>query len=256
MLMHPTLDKIEQLRLFGMAKALREQFQNQAATTLSFEERLGLLIDREMSERENKRLATRLRTAKLRVSAAVEDIDFRQPRGLDKSLVLSLASNQWITEHHNLLIIGPTGVGKSYLACALAHKACRDGHVVLYQRLPRLLEELALSHHDGRYRKLMKSLLKADLLILDDFGLAPLTTDQQRDLLEIIDDRYDRRSTLVTSQLPVKHWHDILADPTLADAILDRLVHNAYKIELKGESMRKSRSKINQTSIVDKSKSL
>jgi len=256
MLMHPTLDKIEQLRLFGMAKALREQFQNQAATTLSFEERLGLLIDREMSERENKRLATRLRTAKLRVSAAVEDIDFRQPRGLDKSLVLSLASNQWITEHHNLLIIGPTGVGKSYLACALSHKACRDGHVVLYQRLPRLLEELALSHHDGRYRKLMKSLLKADLLILDDFGLAPLTTDQQRDLLEIIDDRYDRRSTLVTSQLPVRHWHDILADPTLADAILDRLVHNAYKIELKGESMRKSRSKINQTSIVDKSKSL
>jgi len=246
MLMHPTLDKIEQLRLFGMAKALREQFQNQAAATLSFEERLGLLIDREMSERENKRLVTRLRTAKLRVSAAIEDIDFRQPRGLDKSLILSLASNQWITEHHNLLIIGPTGVGKSYLACALSHKACRDGHVVLYQRLPRLLEELALSHHDGRYRKLMKSLLKADLLILDDFGLAPLTIEQQRDLLEIIDDRYDRRSTLVTSQLPVKHWHDILADPTLADAILDRLVHNAYKLELKGESMRKSKSKINR----------
>jgi len=246
MLMHPTLDKIEQLRLFGMAKALREQFQNQAATTLSFEERLGLLIDREMSERENKRLATRLRTAKLRISAAIEDIDYRQPRGLDKSLVLSLASNQWITEHHNLLIVGPTGVGKSYLACALSHKACRDGHVVLYQRLPRLLEELALSHHDGRYRKQMKSLLKADLLILDDFGLAPLTTEQQRDLLEIIDDRYDRRSTLVTSQLPVKHWHDILADPTLADAILDRLVHNGYKIELKGESMRKSKSKINR----------
>jgi len=246
MLRHPTLDKIEQLRLFGMAKALREQFQNQAATTLSFEERLGLLVDREMSERENKRLVTRLRTAKLRVSAAIEDIDYRQPRGLDKSLVLSLASNQWITEHHNLLIIGPTGVGKSYLACALSHKACRDGHVVLYQRLPRLLEELALSHHDGRYRKLMKSLLKADLLVLDDFGLAPLTTEQQRDLLEIIEDRYDRRSTLVTSQLPVKHWHDILADPTLADAILDRLVHNAYKIELKGESMRKSKSKINR----------
>jgi len=246
MLVHPTLDKIEQLRLFGMAKALREQFQNQQATALNFEERLGLLIDREMTERENKRLVTRLKTAKLRVSAAIEDIDFRQPRGLDKSLILSLTSNQWVTEHHNLLIIGPTGVGKSYLACALSHKACRDGHVVLYQRLPRLLEELALSHHDGRYRKLMKSLLKADLLVLDDFGLAPLTTEQQRDLLEIIEDRYDRRSTLVTSQLPVKHWRDILADPTLADAIMDRLVHNAYKIELKGESMRKSKSKINR----------
>lgn len=246
MLVHPTLDKIEQLRLFGMAKALREQLQNQKATALSFEERLGLLVDREMTERENRRLVTRLKVAKLRVSASIEDIDFRQPRGLDKSLVLSLASNQWITEHHNLLIIGPTGVGKSYLACALSHKACRDGHGVLYQRLPRLLEELALSHHDGRYRRLMKSLLKADLLVLDDFGLAPLTTEQQRDLLEIIEDRYDRRSTLVTSQLPVKHWHDILAEPTLADAILDRLVHNAYKLELKGESMRKSRSKINR----------
>jgi len=244
MLVHPTLDKIEQLRLFGMAKALREQLQNHKATALNFEERLGLLVDREMTERENRRLASRLKTAKLRISAAIEDIDFRQPRGLDKSLLLSLASNKWITEHHNLLIIGPTGVGKSYLACALSHKACRDGHLVLYQRLPRLLEELALSHHDGRYRKLMKSLLKADLLVLDDFGLSPLTTEQQRDLLEIIEDRYDRRSTLVTSQMPVKHWHDILADPTLADAILDRLVHNAYKIELKGESMRKSKSKI------------
>ena len=199
-----------------------------------------------MTERENRRLATRLRAAKLRISASIEDIDYRQPRGLDKALVLSLASNQWVSEHHNLLIIGPTGVGKSYLACALSHKACRDGHVVMYQRLPRLLEDLALSHHDGRYRKLMKSLLKADLLVLDDFGLAPLTTEQQRDLLEIIEDRYDRRSTLITTQLPVKHWHDILADPTLADAIRDRLVHNAYKIELKGESMRKSKSKISR----------
>lgn len=244
MLIHPTLDKIEHLRLFGMATALREQLQNHESTALSFEERLGLLIDRELTNRENKRLATRLKTAKLRVSAIIEDVDFRQSRGLDKSLFMSLASNQWITDHHNLLITGPTGVGKSYLACALSHKACRDNHIVLYQRLPQLLEELALSHHDGRYRKLMKALLKADLLILDDFGLAPLVAEQQRDLLELMEDRYDRRSTVVTSQLSVKHWHEALGDPTMADAILDRLVHNAYKIELKGESMRKNKSKI------------
>jgi DNA replication protein DnaC len=246
MLTHPTLDKMEQLRLFGMAKGFREQFQNQQATTLTFEERLGLLIDREMSERENRRLTTRLRTAKLRLSAVVEDVDFRQARGLDKALFMSLASNKWIDDHHNIIVTGPTGVGKSYLACALAHTACRDGRIVLYHRLPQLLEELALSHHDGRYRRMMKALLKAELLVLDDFGLAALTTEQQRDLLEIIEDRYDRRATIVTSQLPVKHWHNVLADPTLADAILDRLVHNAYKIELKGESMRKSKSKLNR----------
>lgn len=244
MLIHPTLDKIEQLRLFGMAKALQEQLQNHEAASLGFEERLGLLIDREMTERENKRLSTRLKTAKLRLPAIVENVDFRQTRGLDKSLFMSLASNQWVAEHLNLLITGPTGAGKSYLACALSHKACRDGHLVQYHRLPQLLEELALSHHDGRYRKLMKAMLKADLLVLDDFGLSSLAAEHQRDLLEIMEDRYDRRSTIVTSQLSVKHWHEALGDPTLADAILDRLVHNAYKIELKGDSMRKNTSKI------------
>jgi len=242
MLTHPTLDKIERLRLAGMAKALSEQMQNNEIGSLTFEERLGLLIDRELTERENRRLTTRLRIARLRHQASIEDLDFRGTRGMDKSLVMSLSANQWINDHQNLLITGPTGVGKSYLACALGHKACRDGHMVLYQRLPRILHDLAIARHDGRYKKLMAALLRTDLLVLDDFGIVPVTQEGLRDLLEILEDRYDRRSTLVTSQVPVKRWHEALADPTMADAILDRLVHNAHKIELKGESMRKIRA--------------
>ncbi len=242
MLTHPTLDKIERLRLAGMAKALSEQMQNNEIGSLTFEERLGLLIDRELTERENRRLTTRLRVARLRHQASVEDLDFRGTRGMDKSLVMSLSANQWISDHQNLLITGPTGVGKSYLACALGHKACRDGHMVLYQRLPRILHDLAIARHDGRYKKLMAALLRTDLLILDDFGIVPVTQEGLRDMLEILEDRYDRRSTLVTSQVPVKRWHETLADPTMADAILDRLVHNAHTIELKGESMRKIRA--------------
>jgi DNA replication protein DnaC len=242
MLTHPTLDKIERLRLAGMAKALSEQMQNNEIGSLTFEERLGLLVDRELTERENRRLTTRLRIARLRHQASIEDLDFRGTRGMDKSLVMSLSKNQWISDHQNLLITGPTGVGKSYLACALGHKACRDGHMVLYQRLPRILHDLAIARHDGRYKKLMAALLRTDLLILDDFGIVPVTQEGLRDMLEILEDRYDRRSTLVTSQVPVKRWHEALADPTMADAILDRLVHNAHKIELKGESMRKIRA--------------
>jgi DNA replication protein DnaC len=242
MLTHPTLDKIERLRLAGMAKALSEQMQNHEIGSLTFEERLGLLIDRELTERENRRLTTRLRVARLRHQASIEDLDFRGTRGMDKSLVMSLSANQWISEHQNLLITGPTGVGKSYLACALGHKACRDGHMVLYQRLPRILHDLAIARHDGRYKKLMAALLRTDLLVLDDFGIVPVTQEGLRDLLEILEDRYDRRSTIVTSQVPVKRWHEALADPTMADAILDRLVHNAHTIELKGESMRKIRA--------------
>ena len=242
MLTHPTLDKIERLRLAGMAKALSEQMQNHEIGSLTFEERLGLLIDRELTERENRRLTTRLRIARLRHQASIEDLDFRGSRGMDKSLVMSLSANQWIGDHQNLLITGPTGVGKSYLACALGHTACRDGHMVLYQRLPRILHDLAIARHDGRYKKLMAALLRTDLLILDDFGIVPVTQEGLRDMLEILEDRYDRRSTIVTSQVPVKRWHEALADPTMADAILDRLVHNAHKIELKGESMRKIRA--------------
>jgi DNA replication protein DnaC len=246
MLIHPTMDKIEQLRLSGMAKAFAEQIQNNDIGSLSFEERLGLLIDRELTERENRKLSTRLRTARLRLTASVEDIDFRQNRGLDKSLVMSLATNHWVNDRQNLLITGPTGVGKSYLACALSHKACRDGHTALYQRLPRLLHDLTISRDDGRHRKLMAALLRTDILILDDFGLVPTTKEGLRDMLEILEDRYDRRSTIVTSQLPVASWHESMGDPTMADAILDRLVHNAHKIELKGESMRKIRSAVDK----------
>ncbi|HSE06718.1 MAG TPA: IS21-like element helper ATPase IstB [Methylomirabilota bacterium] len=242
MLSHPTLERLHALQLRGMARAFAEQMQMPECAELSFAERLGLLVDREAADRESRRLARRLKEAKLRQEAAIEDLDFRIPRGLDKRLVLSLAGCGWIDQHLNVLITGPTGVGKSYLACALAHKACRDGYTVLYHRLPRLLGELALARGDGRYPQLLARLGKARLLVLDDWGLEPLTDTHRRDLLEILEDRYDRRSTLVTSQLAVQHWHDALGDPTLADAILDRLVHNAHRIALDGESIRKRRA--------------
>jgi DNA replication protein DnaC len=244
MLNHPTLDKLQDLRFTGMAKALTEQMALPDIDELSFEERLGLLVDREMTEREDRRLTTRLRQAKLKQNACIEDIDFKQPRGLDKSLILDLAQCQWIKQHLNLLITGPTGVGKTWVACALAQKACREGFTSLYLRLPRLLQELPIAKGDGTYTRLMNRLAKVDVLILDDWGLSKLIAEQRRDLLEILEDRHDTRSTIVTSQLPLDQWHHIIGDPTLADAILDRLVHNAYKINLKGESMRKNKSKL------------
>ena len=222
-----------------MLKALNEQQQMPEINSLGFEERLGLLIDREMTERENRRLGSRLKKAKLRHSCCIEDLDFKTSRGLDKSLILSLAACTWIARGINVLICGPTGVGKSYLACALAHKGCLEGYSALYLRLPRLFEELRLAKADGRYGKLMLDYAKTDLLVLDDWGLTPMTDPQRRDLLELLEDRYGRKSTIVTSQLPVPSWHEAIGDPTLADAILDRIVHNAHKIELKGESMRK-----------------
>jgi DNA replication protein DnaC len=246
MLIHPTLDQLRTLRLTGMLKALEEQMQMPDIDSLSFEQRLGLMADREITERQNRHLKTRLRKANLRQNASVEDIDYLHPRGLDKALMAKLQSCDWIKEHHNLIITGPTGTGKTFLACALAHKACREGLSALYVRIPRLLQDLFISKGDGRYGKLLKSISKTDLLLLDDWGMSKIASEQSRDLLEIIDDRHALRSTLITSQFPVDHWHELIEDPTLADAILDRIIHNAYKINLKGDSMRKKRSKLTQ----------
>jgi len=249
MLHHPTLDKLQTLRLSGMYQALLEQRTMPDLDALSFEERLGFLVDREMTERDSKRLKTRLHTAKLRQAACIEDIDYRQPRGLDKALLTRLATGQWVRDRHNVLITGPTGIGKTWLACALGHKACRDGWSVLYLRLPRLLHDLPMAKGDGRYSKLMASLAKTDVLLLDDWALTSFSDENRRDVLELLEDRHDRRATLVTSQLPVEHWHAALGDPTLADAILDRLVHNAYTIALKGDSMRKRLATVPTSSV-------
>ncbi len=246
MLTHPTVEKLESLRLAGMVQALKEQMEMDDITSMTFEERLGLLVDREAVVREDRRLQTRLRKAKLRQTACVEDIDFRQPRGLDKSLVIRLADCQWIKKHQNLIITGPTGVGKSYLACAFAHKACREGYSTIYCRITRLFADLSLAKGDGRYLKLLTSFAKTDLLVLDDYGLAKLNREQRHDLFEILEDRHGLKSTLLTSQLPVEHWHKQIGDPTMADAILDRMVHNAHKINLKGGSMRKSKADLTQ----------
>lgn len=243
MLNQPTTDKLYELRLFGMAKALEEQNGSTEYEALTFSERLGLLVDREATERDSNRLRMRLKQARLRLTATIEDIDFRHPRGLDKSLLLTLASCKWVREHQNVIVTGPTGVGKSYLACALAHKACREGFRALYLRAPRLFDELALARADGRYRKVLASYARIDLLVIDDWGLANLTEEQRRDILEILEDRHGLRATIIASQLPIEKWHKVIGDPTLGDAILDRLVHNAHKIALKGDSMRKKGKK-------------
>lgn len=243
MLTHPTFDRLMTLGLTGMAKALDEQRQQRNVDGLSFEERLGLLVDREVVERESKRLVSRLKVANLRQNATIEDLDTKAARGLDKALFARLAAGDWIARRQDLLITGKTGTGKSWLACALGHKACRDDRSVLYWRVPRLLDALALARGDGRYPRLLKSLARVELLILDDWGLAPLTSEQGRDLLEIVDDRHGRGSTIVTSQVPVDHWHELIADPTIADAILDRLVHTAHRIKLEGDTLRDPKNK-------------
>jgi DNA replication protein DnaC len=238
-LAHPTSEKLVALGLAGMAKALDEQRRSPAIETLSFEERLGLLVDREAAERDARRLVTRLKFAALRQSACVEDLDLRAPRGLDRAVIAHLVEGSWIDRAENLLVTGATGLGKSWIACALGHKACRDGRSVLYHRVPRLFEQLAIARGDGQYARMLKTIARVDLLILDDWGLAALTAGERRDLLEILEDRHGRKATLVTSQLPVDAWHAVIGDPTLADAILDRLVHNAHRLELEGDSMRK-----------------
>ena len=241
MLMTQTLDKLDALGLFGMALGLREQLESSQYVGLSFDERFGLLVDREAEARDSRRLALRLKAAKLRQEATVEDIDFRTPRGLDRSTILNLAQAGWVAAKHNLLVTGPTGAGKSFLACALTHAAVRRGHTALYVRTPRLLAELALSRGDGRYVRRLGQLARIGLLVLDDFLLTSPNVIEAKDLLEVIDDRSQVRSTLVISQLPIEAWHPALAggDPTLADAILDRLVHNAHRLALTGASLRR-----------------
>ncbi len=241
MLTHPTLDQLQALGLQGMAKAFVELDKAGDAATLSHAEWLALLLDREAAWRHDKRLSTRLRFARLRHQAAPEDVDYRKPRGLDRRLFDTLLKGEWIDAHDNLAICGPTGIGKSWLACAIGHKACRDNRSVLYARFPRLLEELALARGDGRIASRLKSLAQVELLILDDWGLQPLDAQARHDLLEILEDRYGRKSTIVTSQLPVASWHHAIGDATYADAILDRLVHNAHRVELDGDSMRRAK---------------
>ncbi len=239
MLSEPVMTHLQTLGMRGMARALERQYQSPEITALPFEDRLTLLLQHELAERQSYRLAQRLRWARLPQTACVEDIDGRTPRGLERGRLAQLTDLAWVGQHLNVLLSGPTGVGKSYLACALAHHACRQDYSVRYFRVPRLTEELLRAGAQQKKSAFFKLLAKADLLVLDDFGLAALSDPFKRDLLEIVDDRFDKKSTLITSQMPVESWHTYLDDPTLADAILDRLVHNAYKVELKGESMRK-----------------
>ncbi len=241
MMNEPILDKLYDMRLGAMAAAWQEQRADPQIAELSFDERFGLLVDIEHMARDNRRLKRRLKEAQLRLpGACIEDVGASAARGLTKATVLQLATCAWVDQHRNALITGMTGVGKSYIACALAHCACRRGLRALYRRQPRLFDELALARVDGTYAKLLRKLERADVLVLDDFGLGELTAPQRHDLLEVLEDRYGRRSTIVTSQLPLAKWHEWIGDPTVADAILDRLVHNAYKIKLKGPSRRKT----------------
>lgn len=240
MLMEPTVEKLNAMKLFGMAKYLREWLELPKDKALTPLELLGLLADAEWVYRENRRLELRLQTAKLKQSACVEDIDYVHPRGLTKAVMLDLASSRWVQSHQNVILVGPTGIGKSWLACALGNKACRDGFTVAYRRASRLFDELAQARADGTYPHLLRRLAKVQVLILDDFAIEPLAAAQRRDLLEVIEDRYQVSSTVITSQLATEQWHGAIGDATVADSICDRLVHNAHRLTLKGESIRKN----------------
>ena len=244
MLQEPMMEKLTAMRLLGMVDALKAQEQDPASRELSFLERLGLLVDQQWIWRENQALARRLQVAKLKGGACVEDIDYRASRGLDKSVIRALAQRSvWAQNHENIFVLGPTGVGKSFVACALAHKACRDGYSALYTRTAALFRDLALARADGSQRNLLARLSRVDVLVVDDWAMAPMQESERRDFWEICEERYQTRSTILTSQVPVVQWHEQIGDATIADGILDRLVHNAHRIELRGESMRKTRAK-------------
>jgi DNA replication protein DnaC len=242
MLTQQTVEKMNAMKLSGMAEAFQQQLSSSECTRLSFDERLGLLVDSEWTTREQRKLKRRLRSAKMRYAASIEDVDFKHPRSLDRQQVLSLGNCGWIQNRHNLLITGPTGIGKSYLACAFVERACRRGYSAAYLRLPRLLQQLAVARGDGSYDRLLGRLARLDLLAIDDWLLAPLRDSERRDIIEVIEDRSERASTLVASQLPAKEWHAVIGDPNLADSICDRLLHDAHRLELKGPSIRRTKA--------------
>jgi DNA replication protein DnaC len=243
MLNQPTLEKLQSMKLHGMADAFRAQLETTHSNSLAFEERFAMLVDQQWLWKENRALARRLRSARLKEKGVVEDIDYQHPRGLDRKLIRTLATSEWVRQHQHILLLGPTGIGKTWLACALAQKACRDGFTILHKRAAELFRELAVAHVDGSFGRLLTRLSRMDILVLDDFAMAPLKDSERRDFLEICDDRYQRRSLILTSQMPVAHWHEQIGDVSVADSILDRVVHNAYRIELNGESMRKKRGR-------------
>jgi DNA replication protein DnaC len=242
MLQEPMMEKLLAMRLHGIADALKTQEQDMASRELSFLERLALLVDHQWNWRQNQALARRLHVAKLRGNACVEEIDYRAARGLDKSVIRALAQESgWVRNHEHIFVLGPTGVGKSFVASALAHKACRDGYSALYTRAAALFRDLAIARADGSLRLLLAKLSRIDVLVIDDWAMAALSESERRDFWEICEDRYQTRSMILTSQLPVTRWHEQIGDPTVADGILDRLVHNAHRIEMRGDSMRKKR---------------